>query len=29
MVAKAANIVNDSCPDICPCCNYGNQTFNH
>ena len=25
----AANIVKDTCPDTCPCCNSGNQTFEH
>jgi len=29
MVIKAVNIVKDTCPDICPCCNSGNQTFEH
>jgi len=29
IVAKAANIVKDTCPDTCPCCNSGNQTFEH
>ena len=29
LVAKAAIIVKDTCPDTCPCCNSGNQTFEH
>jgi len=29
IVAKAANIVKDTCLDTCPCCNSGNQTFEH
>ena len=29
IVAKAANIVKDICPDTCPCCNSGNQKFEH
>jgi len=29
VVAKAANIVNDSCPDTCPCCNSDIQTFEY
>jgi len=29
VVAKAANIVKDTCPDTCLCCNSGNQTFEH
>ena len=29
IVAKAVNIVKDTCPDTCPCYNSGNQTFEH
>jgi len=29
IIAKAANIVKDTCPDTCPCCNSGNKTFEH
>jgi len=29
IVVKAANIVKDTCPDTCPCCYSGNQTFDH
>jgi len=27
VVAKAANIVKDTCPATCPCCNSGHQAF--
>jgi len=28
-IAKAAKLVSDSCPDYCPCCKGGSQTFEH
>ena len=29
IVVEVANIVKDTCPDTCPCCNSDNQTFEH